>query len=88
MNPWLANPWLAASLGLLPCLALCAAVAAAGGVAHRFVALQLAAIVVLFQLMLLAVGYAQPSFIDLALTTVLLSFPGTLAYAHFLERWL
>jgi multisubunit Na+/H+ antiporter MnhF subunit len=82
------NRWLTAAAALLPALAAAGLMAATADLANRFVALQLAGAVTVFMLMLLAVGYDQPSFIDLGLTLVLLSLPGTLAYAHFLERWL
>ena len=82
------NLWLTAVLGLLPALAAAGWVAATADVENRFVALELASTFAVFILMLLAVGYDQPSFVDLALTLVLLSFPGAFAYAHFLERWI
>jgi multisubunit Na+/H+ antiporter MnhF subunit len=62
--------------------------AAIGEMPNRLVALEFATAICLFMLMVLSVGYDQPSFIDLSLTLVFLSFPGTVAYAHFLERWL
>ena len=82
------NLWLTTALALLPALFAAGTLAATAGVSDRLVAVEFAAAVGLFVLMLLAVGYDQPSFIDLGLTLVLLSFPGTIAYAHFLERWL
>jgi multisubunit Na+/H+ antiporter MnhF subunit len=82
------NLWLTAAVALLPALAAAGILAATAGVSERLIALEFATVVGLFMLMLLAVGYDQPSFIDLGLTLVLLSFPGTIAYAHFLERWL
>ena len=82
------NIWLTAALALLPALAAAGALAATGDIPNRFVAVELASTLVVFMLMLLSVGYDQPSFIDLAITLALLSFPATLAYAHFLERWL
>jgi multisubunit Na+/H+ antiporter MnhF subunit len=73
---------------LLPALAAAGALAATAGVSDRLVALEFATAVGFFMLVLGAVGYDQPSLIDLGLTLVLLSYPGTIAYAYFLERWL
>lgn len=82
------NIWLTAALGLLPPLAAAGWLTAMGNVANRLAALELASTVTVFALVLLSVGYGQPSFVDLALTLVLLSFAGTLVYVHFVERWL
>lgn len=82
------NIWLTAALALLPALAAAGVLAAAGDIPNRFVAIEFASTIAVFMLMLLSAGYDQPSFIDLAITLTLLSFPAALAYAHFLERWL
>ncbi|HJU15540.1 MAG TPA: monovalent cation/H+ antiporter complex subunit F [Stellaceae bacterium] len=82
------NVWLAAAIALLPALGGCAVVAVGSGLADRLVALELATVIAVFALMLLIVAFDQPSFIDLALTLALLSLPGSLVYAHFIERWL
>lgn len=82
------NLWLTTAGALLPALAAAGALAATAGVSDRLVALEFATAVGFFMLMLRAGGYDQPSFIDLGLTLVLLSYPRTIAYAHFLERWL
>lgn len=82
------NIWLTAAVALLPALAAAGWLAAVADLENRLVALELGTTIAVFALMLLSVGYDQPSFIDLGLTTVLLSFSGSLAYAHFLERWI
>ena len=82
------NLWLTAVVALLPAFAAAGLMAAVGDLENRFVALELGTTLAVFMLMLLSVGFDQPSFIDLGLTLVVLSFPGTLAYAHFLERWI
>jgi multicomponent Na+:H+ antiporter subunit F len=82
------NPWLAAAIALVPALAACAVVAMRRNLADRLVALELATVISAFVVILLTVAFAQPSFIDLALTLALLSLPGSLVYAHFVERWL
>jgi multicomponent Na+:H+ antiporter subunit F len=81
--------WMAAVLALLPVLtvpvlsALCA-----GEAGTRMIAVQFAAAVTCLILVLLSFAFDQPSFIDLALALALLSLPGTLAIALFLERWI
>jgi multisubunit Na+/H+ antiporter MnhF subunit len=82
------NIWLTAAVALLPGLAAAGWMVALSDLGNRLVALELGTTIAVFALMLLSVGYDQPSFIDLGLTLVLLSFPGSLAYAHFLERWI
>lgn len=82
------SPWLAAALALVPPLVCAGIVAATRHSNDRLVALQLGSAITIFMLVLFAAGEDQPSFLDLALTLVLLGFPGTLAYAHVLERWL
>ena len=82
------NVWLTGAVALLPALTAAGWMAAMADLEDRLVALELATTLVVFMLMLLSVGYDQSSFIDLGLTLVLLSFPGALAYAHFLERWI
>jgi multicomponent Na+:H+ antiporter subunit F len=82
------NPWLLASLALLPPL-LCAVVAAGRGLlGGRLVAVQLAGSMAAFLLVALTFAFSQPSSIDLALAFALLSLPGTLLLALFVERWL
>jgi multisubunit Na+/H+ antiporter MnhF subunit len=80
------NVWLAAAIALLPALGGCAVVAMIRDLADRLVALELATVITVFALMALIVAFDQPSFIDLALTLALLSLPGSLVYAHFVER--
>lgn len=82
------SPWLLAFLLCVPPFGLAAYRALRGRVAQRLVAVELAAC--LGTLMLVLAGFAWPhdGVIDLALALGLLSVSGTLAYAHFLERWL
>jgi multisubunit Na+/H+ antiporter MnhF subunit len=82
------NLWLAGALGLLVALLPCAWVCVRSGRADRLVALQLATLCSVLLLVLLAEGLERPSYDDLALTLVVLAFPGTLAFAISLERWL
>jgi len=82
------NVWLAAVLALLPPLAMAGTVALRAGSADRLVAVQLATSISILILVLMSFAFDQPSFIDLPLTLAFLSLPGTLVFAHFLERWL
>jgi multicomponent Na+:H+ antiporter subunit F len=80
--------WLAACLGLLPALAPPLLHACRGGVAGRLVAVQLAGTLAAILLALMTFAFDQPSSIDLAVALGLLSLPGMLLMAVFVERWL
>lgn len=82
------SPWLLAFLLCVPPFGLAAYHASSGRSAQRLVAVELA--VCLGTLMLVLASFAWPhdGLIDLALAGGLLGVPGTLAYTHFLERWL
>lgn len=82
------SPWLAAVIALLPPLAVAFWVGLRAGTADRLVALELAAALSVLILVLMSFAFDQPSFIDVPLTIAFLSLPGTLVFAHFLERWL
>lgn len=82
------TPALLAILACLPPLLFPLWTAATGRLAHRFVAVQLATGVVALLLVLASFAFDQDSLIDLPLTLVVLSLPGTLMYALFIERWL
>ncbi|MFC0410136.1 monovalent cation/H+ antiporter complex subunit F [Roseomonas elaeocarpi] len=81
-------PWMLALLALLPAFALSAAMALRGSVGARLVAAQLASSVAVLALVTMSFAFDQSSLLDLPLTLVLLSLPGTLVMALFLERWL
>jgi multisubunit Na+/H+ antiporter MnhF subunit len=82
------SPWLLAFTLCIPPFGMAAYRALAGRAAQRLVAVELAAS--LGTLLLVLAGFAWPhdGVIDLALALGLVSVPGTLAYTHFLERWL
>lgn len=82
------SAWLASILALLPPLAVPCYVALRGGTADRLVALQFATAIGALILVLTSFAFDQPSFIDLPLALAFLSLPGTLVFAHVLERWL
>ena len=80
--------WLAAVVALLPALAVPVFAAMRGDAGRRLAALQLATPLVSIILALMTFAFDQQSFVDLALTLALVSLPGTLVIALFLERWL
>ncbi len=82
------NPWLAAAIALLLASALPTWTALRGSVDHRLVAVQLTSVIAVLALVTLSIAFGQPSFLDLSLALSLLSLPGTLVLAIFLERWL
>jgi len=59
-----------------------------GDTVRRLIALQLAGMLVATQLVLLSIVFATEEFADVGITLALLSLGATLAYGHFLERWL
>ena len=80
--------WTVATLALLTPFAIAGFHATRGGLSQRLVGLQLATSLLIMTLTLLTFALEQPSFIDLPLALALLSLPGTLLAALFLERWL
>jgi len=59
-----------------------------GDTVRRLIVLQLAGAVVSTQLVLLSIVFATEEFADLGVALALLSIGATIAYGHFLERWL
>jgi len=82
------NPFLAATIALLPALAVPLWFAQRNSLADRLVAVQLATIITSVALALMSFAFDQPSLVDLPLTLAFLSLPGTLLLAIFLERWM
>ena len=83
MNAWLLGA-LVLLIGLVPCGIVCLRMTPM----ERLVGLEMAATVDTLILLVLAEGYHQAIFFDLALVLALLSFAGGLVFARFLERWL
>jgi multicomponent Na+:H+ antiporter subunit F len=83
MNVWL---WAAFALlfSFIPCLIVCFH----GDLADRLVGLEMASVLATLELILLAQGFGHPSFYDLPLTLLLLSFGGGMVFARFVQRWL
>jgi multisubunit Na+/H+ antiporter MnhF subunit len=82
------NAWWVSSVALVASLALPLAAVGRGSSAQRFVALQLISSLTMLVLIALSFALGQSSFIELPLALALLSLPGTLLMALFLERWL
>lgn len=80
--------WTIAFIALLPALAIPVFAALRGSTAHRLAAMPLAGSVATILLVLVTFVFDQSSFIDIALCLALLTLPGTLAFAIFLERWI
>jgi hypothetical protein len=59
-----------------------------GSAANRLVAVQLATVLTCLSGFVFSFASDQPSIVDLFLALGLLSLPGSLLMAHFLERWL
>jgi multicomponent Na+:H+ antiporter subunit F len=80
--------WLAATIALLPPFAVALWVCWRANTADRLVAVQFATSTAILILATMSFAVDQPSEVDLALTLALLSLPGTLIFAVFVERWL
>jgi multisubunit Na+/H+ antiporter MnhF subunit len=59
-----------------------------GDSVRRLIALQLVGMLGATQLILLSIAFATEEFADLGVALALLSIGATIAYGHFLERWL
>ena len=86
--PFIMNIWLAGAFALLFGLASCLVIILRAGLMEALVGVQMGSTIAILILLLLAQGYGRPSFADLALALAFLSFPGSLLFAHFFERWL
>ena len=82
------NAWLIAAIGMLWALVPCGIVCFRGDAVSRLIGLQMASIVVVLTLMLLAQAFQRLIFHDIAVVLAILSFGGGLVFARFLERWL
>jgi multisubunit Na+/H+ antiporter MnhF subunit len=82
------NIWLMATGVLLAALLPCALVAFRAEALDRLIAVELAGTITALLIVTLAQALGRPTLFDLALALAVLSVPGTLVYAHFLERWL
>jgi multicomponent Na+:H+ antiporter subunit F len=82
------NAWLIAATALVFALIPCGIVCFKGTAIERMVGLEMAGILDCLILLLLAQGFNNPNFYDLAVALALLTFGGSLVFVRFLERWL
>lgn len=82
------NAWLVAAAVLMVALVPCIVTSLRGKPTDRVVGLEMGAIILTLELILLAQGFQRVPFFDLAVALALLSFGGGLVFARFLERWL
>ena len=83
MNPWLLFATILL-LGLIPCGIVCLREATM----PRFVALQVAQVIVILVMLLLAEGFHRQIYFDMAVVMAVLALAGGLVFARFLERWI
>lgn len=81
------TPWLAATIGLLPPLAVVLWVACRDHAGGRLAAVQMASSLGVWAMVLMSFAFDQSTEMDLPLLLALLSLPGTVLLALFLERW-
>ncbi len=82
MNEWILAAIVLVLGGIVPCLV----VSIRASVMEGLVALELAGVITVLVLLLLAEGFQRQPFVDLALTLALLSFVGALAFVRYMER--
>lgn len=87
LNP-LADPWIAAALATGACLLPCAWACLRGSAERRLVGLEMTAIILIVELVLLTIAENRLPFIDLPLTLAMLTFGAGLVFARFLEKHL
>ena len=82
------SPWLLAAVAMLPALVSTLWIVVRHPTSSRLVGMQLASGLVGLIIILFSFASDQPTLVDLALSLAALSLPGSLLFAHFLERWL
>ena len=82
MNEWILAAIVLVLGGIFPCLV----VSIRASVMEGLVALELAGVIAVLVLLLLAEGFQRQPFVDLALALALLSFVGSLALVRYMER--
>jgi multisubunit Na+/H+ antiporter MnhF subunit len=80
------NAWLVAALALIVLLTVCGAVAALTDPLSGLIALEVAGVLAITALLVLAEAMQRQSFVDLALVAAVLSLPGALMFVRLLER--
>ena len=82
MNEWILAAVVLVVGGIGPCLV----VSLRASVMEGLVALELAGVIAVLVLLLLAEGFQRQPFVDLALVLAVLSFVGSLAFVRYMER--
>ena len=82
------NLWLTVATIMLLAMIPCGWACLRGGYLERFAGLQMAQVLTVLVLLLLAEGYARDLYVDMALVLAVLSLASGLVYVRFLERWL
>jgi len=82
------NMGLVAAMALLVALVPCLVVILRARMASGLAAFQLAGTVTILAVLLLAVGFHRTIVADIPVALAVLSFPSSILFAHFLERWL
>jgi len=80
------NAWLIAAMALIVLLVVCGAVAALADPLSGLIALEVAGVLAITALLVLAEAMRRQSFVDLALVAAFLSLPGALMFVRLLER--
>ncbi|GAA3760858.1 monovalent cation/H+ antiporter complex subunit F [Terriglobus aquaticus] len=83
MNVWLIAG-AAVSAGLFPCADMCLR----GPVERRLVGMEMAAFLAIFAMVLFTIGFDRPSFMDLPLALMIMSFGGTFVFVRFIGKHL
>lgn len=82
------NAWMLAASILLLALIPCGIVLIRAPIMDRLVSLEMSGILSILIIVLLSIGFREPSFLDLALALAVLSFSGSLVFIYFLEHGL
>lgn len=80
--------WIVCGAALAACLVWPGLVLVRARLGAALVAVQAASVLASLALFALSLGFGQFAFVDLSLTLALLSLPGALVFAYFVERWL
>jgi multisubunit Na+/H+ antiporter MnhF subunit len=80
------NQWLVAALVLVVALGVCGAGAVLFDLVSAVIALEVAGVVAVSTLLVLAEAMHRQSFVDLALVAAVLALPGALIFVRLLER--
>jgi multisubunit Na+/H+ antiporter MnhF subunit len=79
------NEWLLSAVVLVGAMLPCLGVAALRSMGDAVVALNVTGVLTTAALLLIAEGFHQQAFADLALVMAIITFVGSLAFLHFME---